>query len=276
MANVNQVKIALRDRFVQLVSVQRCVFGRASVASDPVRDPDLYVYLWSGVVVHVHLLNEPIKTNKVKRIVENDTNNGIPTLFLLDVELLPKSGARTEVDRWFLPLCALTNDHLYAYQIQEGNPIIIPVAFKPITRLQVEISYKPPFVIQQIRHSRQTVKHRALKGFWLLADLEGDPLMNSTPFQRASYDTFRPPPNGSGAHQMPRIPETPTMKTRLEISYELLGVKRSASREEVKAAFRKLAFEVHPDVSELPKSEAEARFKLLTEAYEYIRIKNDW
>ena len=56
----------------------------------------------------------------------------------------------------------------------------------------------------------------------------------------------------------------------------LLGVATSASREEVKAVFRKLAFEVHPDVSTLPKPEAEARFKLWSEAYAFIKTANRW
>ncbi len=65
-------------------------------------------------------------------------------------------------------------------------------------------------------------------------------------------------------------------ESKLNESYALLRVTKDASREDVKAAFRKLAFEVHPDVSSLPKDEAETRFKMLSEAYETIRVTNDW
>ncbi len=50
--------------------------------------------------------------------------------------------------------------------------------------------------------------------------------------------------------------------------YEVLGVSRSATPEEIKRAFRRLAREVHPDVSQSP--DAEARFKELNEAYEVL------
>lgn len=50
--------------------------------------------------------------------------------------------------------------------------------------------------------------------------------------------------------------------------YELLGVARDASNADIKRAFRNLARELHPDVSEEP--DAEARFKEVVEAYEIL------
>ncbi len=47
--------------------------------------------------------------------------------------------------------------------------------------------------------------------------------------------------------------------------YEVLGVARSASQDEIKAAFRKLARQYHPDVNKEP--DAEEKFKELNEAY---------
>lgn len=51
--------------------------------------------------------------------------------------------------------------------------------------------------------------------------------------------------------------------------YEIMGVARDATQDEIKRAYRKLARKYHPDVSKEP--EAEARFKEVGEAYEVLR-----
>src|ERR671916_3300029 len=50
--------------------------------------------------------------------------------------------------------------------------------------------------------------------------------------------------------------------------YEVLGVRRDADDSEIKKAFRRLAREMHPDVSDAP--DAEERFKAVVEAYEVL------
>ncbi len=50
--------------------------------------------------------------------------------------------------------------------------------------------------------------------------------------------------------------------------YDILGVPRAASKEDVKKAFRQLARKYHPDVSKEP--DAEARFKEINEAYSVL------
>src|SRR5438876_49679 len=51
--------------------------------------------------------------------------------------------------------------------------------------------------------------------------------------------------------------------------YQLLGVGRSASEDDIKRAYRRLARELHPDTNADPA--AEERFKKVTVAYETLR-----
>lgn len=50
--------------------------------------------------------------------------------------------------------------------------------------------------------------------------------------------------------------------------YDILGVPRNASKEDIKRSFRQLARQYHPDVSDSP--DAEARFKEINEAYRVL------
>ena len=52
--------------------------------------------------------------------------------------------------------------------------------------------------------------------------------------------------------------------------YEVLGVQKNATDEELKKAYRKLAKKYHPDANPDNKEEAEAKFKELNEAYETL------
>ncbi|HEY5569283.1 MAG TPA: DnaJ C-terminal domain-containing protein [Gammaproteobacteria bacterium] len=51
--------------------------------------------------------------------------------------------------------------------------------------------------------------------------------------------------------------------------YEIMGVKRDATQDDIKRAYRKLARKYHPDVSK--EARAEERFKELGEAYEVLK-----
>lgn len=59
------------------------------------------------------------------------------------------------------------------------------------------------------------------------------------------------------------------MMTEKQDYYQVLGVSRNASQEEIKKAYRRLARQYHPDVN-ADKKEAEARFKEINEAYQVL------
>lgn len=51
--------------------------------------------------------------------------------------------------------------------------------------------------------------------------------------------------------------------------YRILGIDRSASGAEIKAAYRRLAKRFHPDVTDDP--EGESKFKAMAEAYRMLK-----
>ena len=59
------------------------------------------------------------------------------------------------------------------------------------------------------------------------------------------------------------------MSVKYKDYYEILGVPRNATQEEIHAAYRKLARKYHPDVNKSP--DAEEKFKEIGEAYEVLK-----
>src|SRR6266853_6856438 len=59
------------------------------------------------------------------------------------------------------------------------------------------------------------------------------------------------------------------MAVQFKDYYEVLGVPRTASEDDIKKSFRKLARQYHPDVAKTKKG-AEDKFKEINEAYEVL------
>src|SRR5919108_4993936 len=86
---------------------------------------------------------------------------------------------------------------------------------------------------------------------------------------------FAPPPTSfrgssrsSTRNSFPRPQYARTVATTRRDYYEILGLSPDADEKAIKSAFRRLARELHPDVSELP--DAEERFREVSEAYEAL------
>jgi hypothetical protein len=280
-AELDGVKAWLRTRLLELVNVQHCALTAGKT---------LIVHTWTGVVINVHLLDAPIKTRQVRGILQESTAVGIGVMFLLRASLAPSADERFEPKEWLLALHAINHERVYLYDRDPAGYKLLQAHFEPVgTTGQWAARYGPAVEIDQLRYFRTTVRPRYIKGDWQIADFGlnafwRDPYSakrttyrrpddRQTTWKAWSQTTWegRPHEEDIPAPQRPLSP-----RGQLDLSYELLEVSRDATRDEIKASFRKLALAVHPDTSALPKSEAEEKFRLLNEAYEFIKATHGW
>ena len=52
--------------------------------------------------------------------------------------------------------------------------------------------------------------------------------------------------------------------------YHILGINKTASRKDIRSAYKKLAFKWHPDKNLEKKKEAEIKFKQISNAYQVL------
>jgi hypothetical protein len=272
----------LKRNLDQIVSIQHSVIGE---------EADVIAFSWSGVRLHIHLIDQPVKLRALKKTLQSATERGINTLFLLDARLLVADGERFDPKDWLLAIHALTGERIYAYRLTKRGVELIQAHFQPIIGLKAyKMWYGPAVPFTRMRFFRNSVKYRHLKGDWLTADFDTPNFWQNTDyryFQKRHDDTrkrqrntkwqewsgYQTWQNADGKNGRPL--QNP-LQDYLSECYAILGVEISADQEAVKCAFRKLAIGLHPDTSDLPEDEAQARFHELNAAYEYIKSANGW
>lgn len=258
------VKTWLKHHLTRLDSVRTCAIDR---------EAHLVVYYWSGVISYIHLLNAPEKTRSLKRLVQEATRIGVGSLFMLDAKLVPPQGKRLVPDEWMVAIHALTDERIYTYRADPDGIHIGQMHFTPIARGdEIEVVYGPEVNITNTPFFRIWIKTNPLKGDWLVTTFGTDTFWKPAGEPSVRFYQYWGYRHANGSNATNGAAST---QTKLDNSYAFLGLKQGASCEEVKTAFRKLAREVHPDVSQLPKAEAEAKFKALSEAYNFIKDNSE-
>lgn len=235
---------------------------------------DLVVATWMGARLYVYVYETAPKLRDMRGLLKENSRHGIGSLFMVAEHLLPAHESESRLADWQEGLMGLHDDFIYAYSEGEAN-CITQVHFTPLGLNDIyRIWHFRDFVVENVSVRKREVQN-SLRGDWFLGDITSPNYKRRINYERANqrfhyrtkYTQEIPHPNGSKAAKN---------QDELAKYYALLEVERNASEEEIKRAFRRKALQVHPDVSALPRQEANRRFMELNEAYEFIKNYYDW
>jgi len=258
--------------------------NRASTEPDPAvifknHQADIVVSTWMGSRLYVYLLAKTPKVRDIKNILKDNSRNSIGTLFLVDKKLFPAEDDQIKLQDWQEALMLLNDEFIYTYYIADDEVKITQAHFSPINGKDAfHVWSLPEFDIEKVTVRRKEVEKGNVKGRWHVADISspdykrqvGDKRANQRFHYRTKYTQDIPHNKKNGRNK------NGTRDVQLDRYYQLIGVEKGASEKEIKAAFRQMALKVHPDVSALPRQEANERIKQLNEAYEYIKSYHGW
>jgi hypothetical protein len=268
--NVDELKNWLRAEVRALVGVQECVI----IPNARGLEPALRLALWTGAIVNIYILTEVPRTRAVRGIVQQTTHEGIGVLFIVAPQLLPRHQQQLMPPEWMLALHALSNERLYTYPLYGKEQRLLQLHLERLNGTeQHQALYGPPVKLEKVHYGRVPFKPPYIKGSWLTAHFGRDVFWQADFQPRTNHRAPQQPRPSPGK---PAWARTEKEKTPLERAYETLNVPANATYEEVKIAFRRQVFSVHPDVSALPKVVAEEKFRLLAEAFEFIKEKRGW
>jgi len=270
-----------RAQVVGLPSVRACLYVRGGT-------PDLVIRTWMGMNVHIYFLDGVPNLRALRRELQENTRAYSGTMFVALHSLMPPDKERLVPDEWMSALHELNSGRIYTYQ--PGATGLQQVHFDYLPDgVEREAWHGGAVDFEKLRVTKVSANVRAVKGSWMMADFGQNPYWTNRAFrkqrlnerywkQRRGVGDFVWGQYDMGGH--PGGPSDEALNrahvSQLERSYVTLGLELSATQDEVKAAYRKLARAYHPDTSDLETEEAQTLFQEITAAYEYIKTKRRW
>lgn len=231
-------------------------------------DADFVVETWMNSRLYVYILDKSIKSRTIKNTLKQNTNASVGTLFIINSALLPADKETSKLEDWQDDLRVMNGGAIYAYGIVEDKLSIIQVNFSETMHQHVfNCWHTTDFPLDTVSVRRRDFNTN-IKGTWYIGDIASPQFKRRINKERASqrfhYRTKQ-------THPIDIAPAD-----QLQAAYLALQIEVSAGQDAVKEAFRKMAREYHPDVSNHDKEEAEQRFKEIKSAYDKIKSHRDW
>jgi hypothetical protein len=231
-------------------------------------DADFVVETWMNSRLYVYICDKEIKSRTIKNTLQQNTSASVGTLFILNSVLVPEDGETIELKDWQDDLRVMNGGAIYAYRLVDDELNIIQVNFSETMHRHVyDCWHTTDFPLEAVSVRRREFNTH-IKGSWYIADIASPQFKRRINQERASqrfhYRTKNTHP----------IDITPA--DQINAAYLTLQIEVSAGQDAVKEAFRKMAREYHPDVTEHDKEEAEQRFKEIKLAYDQIKSDRHW
>ena len=259
---------AIRLRFANVQDVKFASARLDASLSSLTHEPDIAIETWMNSRIYLYLCGSAPKSRGIKAILKQNSKASIGSLFLVDSSLLPADGYCGKLQVWQDDLRALNLGAIQAYEWREGE----------LRMIQVNLDETPQRNIFTVWHTRDfpldavAVRRRDyqtnIRGSWAVGDITSPQFKRRISDERAQQ-RFHYRTRGTEALDVPGAGQ-------ISAAYLALEIEVGAGQEAVKEAFRKLARQYHPDVSQHETAEAERRFKEVKSAYDRIKSHRRW
>ncbi len=231
-------------------------------------EPDVIVETWMNSRLYVYIFDHVPKSRKIKSILKQNTGSSIGSLFLVDTALLPGDGFCGRLQDWQGDLRVMNMGAIYAYELTQEGLQLLQVNFDETSqRNKFLVWYTRDFSCDAVSVRRRDFQTN-IKGSWYIGDI-ASPLFKRRINEERARQRFH-----YRTKKTQSIENLPAQA--INAAYLALEIEVGAGQAAVKEAFRKLARQYHPDVTEHEKADAERRFKEVTSAYDRIKSHRRW
>ncbi len=259
---------ALRLRFADVQDVKFASTRLDASLTALAHEPDIAVETWMNSRLYVYLVKSPPKSRGIKAILKQNSKASIGSLFLLDSALLPAHGYCGKLQIWQDDLRALNLGAVQAYEWRDGELRLIQVNMDETQERNIfAVWHTRDFPLDALAVRRREYPTN-IRGSWAVGDITSPHFKRQISDERAAQ-RFHYRTRGAKALDAPT-------GEQISAAYLALEIEVGAGQEAVKEAFRKLARQYHPDVSQHETAEAERRFKEVKSAYDRIKSHRRW